>query len=661
MAQLRLQPPEEFNFRNPDDWLRWKRRFEVSGLAVETAMKQVSTFLCSLGEESESVLTSMNATADDRKEYTQVIEKFNAFFKTRKNVIFERARFNRRNHLTGETAEQYIMTLYTLAEPCEHGNLKDEMIRDRLVVGIRDHALSVRLQLDADLTLEKAKKSVRQREAVQEQQLVLKGASEPSNVPSSLKVLHSRKGYPPGGQHGSHSSNRCGEGRLRPKTSSAQGPQKQCTRCGKGQHARDKCPAKDATCHCCQRKGHYSALCYSKTVSAVSETTTLDTAFLDTVESNNATAWFTQIQLGDQETLFKLDTGAEVTAISPQAYQQLGKPQLLTSDKALYGPSKQSLQVLGKFTANLTHQGTSSAQQVFVVTGLKTNLLGLPAITAVNLAARVESTSSTPTDMREKFSGVFKELGNLGEEYEIRLKPDTKPYCLFTPHHVPLPLRTRVTEELSRMSAVLSGLDGVLCQMDDVLVFGKDRAQHDGRVTAALQRIESAGVTLNPEKCELGKTSLKFLGHLINESGIRADPAKTSSIREMRRPVNVSELRRFMGMVNQLRKFTPNFTELTQPRRELLGKKRVQLWGLSQDQAFARVKAELAQPTTLSLYDTVTSTKVSVDASSYGLGAVLLQEVDCLETNCIYLTLNDGDRTPLRPNRERGSGRHMGL
>ena len=180
-------------------------------------MKQVSTFLYSLGEESESVLTSMNATANDRKEYAQVIKKFNAFFKIRKNVIFERARFNCRNHLTGETAEQYIMTLYTLAEPCEYGNLKDEMIRDRLVVGIRDHALSERLQLDADLTLEKAKKSVRQREAVQEQQLVLKGASEPSNVPSSLKVLHSRKGYPPGGQHGSHSSNRCGEGRLRPK------------------------------------------------------------------------------------------------------------------------------------------------------------------------------------------------------------------------------------------------------------------------------------------------------------------------------------------------------------------------------------------------------------------------------------------------------------
>ena len=100
-----------------------------------------------------------------------------------------------------------------------------------------------------------------------------------------------------------------------------------------------------------------------------------------------------------------------------------------------------------------------------------------------------------------------------------------------------------------RMSTILRGLDGVVCQMEDVLVFGKDQAEHDERLTAVL---ESAGATLNPEKCEFGKTKLKFLGHLVDESGIRADPDKTSAIIEMRPPNNVSELRRFIGMVNQL-------------------------------------------------------------------------------------------------------------
>ena len=59
--------------------------------------------------------------------------------------------------------------------------------------------------------------------------------------------------------------------------------------------------------------------------------------------------------------------------------------------------------------------------------------------------------------------------------------------------------------------------------MDDVLVFGKGQAEHDEQLTAVLKRIKSAWATLNPEKCEFGKTKLKFLGHLVDESGIRAD------------------------------------------------------------------------------------------------------------------------------------------
>ena len=63
------------------------------------------------------------------------------FFKVRQNVIFERARFNRRYQRAGETAEQYITVLYGLVETCEYGTLKNDLLRDRLVVGIADQAL----------------------------------------------------------------------------------------------------------------------------------------------------------------------------------------------------------------------------------------------------------------------------------------------------------------------------------------------------------------------------------------------------------------------------------------------------------------------------------------------------------------------------------------
>ncbi len=108
--------------------------------------------------------------------------------------------------------------------------------------------------------------------------------------------------------------------------------------------------------------------------------------------------------------------------------------------------------------------------------------------------------------------------------------------------------------------------------MDDFLVLGSDRPQHDVRLLAVLQRIEGAGVTLNAQKCVFSSESVKFLGHAIDQTGIRADPDKTLAIREMKPPTSVPELRRFMGIVNQLDKFTPNLAQLTQPLRELLSK-----------------------------------------------------------------------------------------
>ena len=107
-----------------------------------------------------------------------------------------------------------------------------------------------------------------------------------------------------------------------------------------------------------------------------------------------------------------------------------------------------------------------------------------------------------------------------------------------------------------RMNKILSGLDGVLCLIDDTIVFGQTKEEHDLRLKAALERVQRAGDTLNKEKCEFGKEKLTFLGHLVDSQGILADPEKTKAVREMNQPENVSELRRFLGMVNQMGKFS---------------------------------------------------------------------------------------------------------
>ena len=104
-------------------------------------------------------MTTTRITDENRKKYAKVLEKFDDFFKVRHNVIFERAHFNRRNQHPGETAEDYITALRQLAQGCEYGKMTKELIRDRLVVGIRDESLSERLQIESNLTLEKLRSS----------------------------------------------------------------------------------------------------------------------------------------------------------------------------------------------------------------------------------------------------------------------------------------------------------------------------------------------------------------------------------------------------------------------------------------------------------------------------------------------------------------------
>lgn len=122
-----------------------------------------------MGNEADDILASLSLSEGDKKKWDKVTEGLMNYFIPKRNVILERTKFNQRIQMADESVDTFVTSLFSLAENCKFGILHDELIRDKIVVGLRDHRLSEKLQLDAELTLEKAVTQARQHKAVRSQ------------------------------------------------------------------------------------------------------------------------------------------------------------------------------------------------------------------------------------------------------------------------------------------------------------------------------------------------------------------------------------------------------------------------------------------------------------------------------------------------------------
>jgi len=185
------------------------------------------------------------------------------------------------------------------------------------------------------------------------------------------------------------------------------------------------------------------------------DSSALDSFFLNTVEDSlNSKYWTATIDVNGLEVSFKLDTGAEVTAITEKSLELVGSPKLNQPTRNLCGPNRQPLSVRGSLSAHL-HQGQySCTHEVFVVKHLSQNLLGLPAIKDLHLLTIVNRLQvDFATGIQNQFPSLFTGLSTLQSEYEICLKPNVLPYCLGTVRNISLPIHNEVKEKLAEMEA----------------------------------------------------------------------------------------------------------------------------------------------------------------------------------------------------------------
>lgn len=175
------------------------------------------------------------------------------------------------------------------------------------------------------------------------------------------------------------------------------------------------------------------------------------------------------------------------------------------------------------------------------------------------------------------------------------------------------------------MECLLAGLEGTVFFLDDILVTGKNQVIHKERLTAVLQRLEDAGLSLQPNKCELFKNEISYLGHVIDKNGVRKSPEKVKAIMEAERPLNVSQLQSFLGLINYYRNFIPDASSILSPLYDLLRKNAMWEWSAKHENAFIKIKQLLISDNILAHFDPAATLVLTVDASPTGLGAVLSQ------------------------------------
>ncbi|UYV75493.1 hypothetical protein LAZ67_13000401 [Cordylochernes scorpioides] len=392
----------------PNEWPKWRKRFErylvVSGMKKKEEAYKIDLLMYLIGDRADDIFRTFRFEKEEEAtKFDSVLKAFDSHFCEGKNIIYE-------------------------------------LIRDRIVVGVRDKALSERMQLDSELTLEKAVKMVRQQEVVRQQQVDLQRPST-SQMVNQVR-FNSRKLSPKQQQHPSGKKEKSAKTRTR------------CPKCGGFTHREGQaCRAEGKRCNLCSKPGHFANCCPDKQaktakVKAVSEldeeigfllgvSAVEDSSNLDDDEGECRRRWTAEIQVNGKQVKFKLDSQADVTCVPLCLFKTImGQQRLVESNINLRAAEFSELQTVGMFASTLRNGSYEIKERIYVIRRLSEPLLSRRACEFLNLARRIEVVATKINPIKE-FPEVFEGLGQIGSPCEIKLKPGANPYAVHTPRRVP--------------------------------------------------------------------------------------------------------------------------------------------------------------------------------------------------------------------------------
>ena len=199
------------------------------------------------------------------------------------------------------------------------------------------------------------------------------------------------------------------------------------------------------------------------------------------------------------------------------------------------------------------------------------------------------------------------------------------PQGRFAYRRAPMGLNASGDEFCYRSDVAIRGIPGVSKLVDDILVQAPDEQVALHRFRLVLDRCRKNGMTISFKKLQFG-TSVKFAGHLVTADGTRPDPEKIQAIARFPAPKDVSSLRSYLGLVNQLASFLPDLAHATSNMRQLLKKDVPFIWSDDINKEFEDSRELLTSEKILKPFDPSLTTELLTDASRlHGLGYILLQ------------------------------------
>ena len=141
----------------------------------------------------------------------------------------------------------------------------------------------------------------------------------------------------------------------------------------------------------------------------------------------------------------------------------------------------------------------------------------------------------------------------------------TSPFGKYEYVKVPFRLAQALAYFQELMTGVLKDLPFAMAYLDDIIIYSSTPEEHLEHIRTVFKKLRDAKLSMKLSKCHFFSKEIQYLGHILGKEGIKPVPAKTEAIRIMHPPVNLKQVRAFLGLVGYYRKFIRNFAKIAKP------------------------------------------------------------------------------------------------